>query len=85
MFYLWSEALELIDPVGQSGQGGHHQEGSQHLSLQHHGHMGNALDGLPQTHLICQDPIDTILPQHLEKTKYTKVITKYLYDQTKWA
>ena len=63
--YLWCEALELVDPVGQSGQRGHHQEGAHHFLLYHHGDVSDALDGFPQSHLVSQDPIDAVLPQHL--------------------
>ena len=63
--HLWCKALELTDPIGQSGERGHHQKGAHYFFLYHHGNVSNALDGLSQSHLISQDPIDTVLPQHL--------------------
>lgn len=63
--YLRRETLELVDPVGQSGERGHHQKGAHHFLFYHHGNVSNALDGFSQSHLISQDPIDAILPQHL--------------------
>lgn len=63
--YLWCEALEFTDPIGQSREGGHNQEGAHYFLFYHHGNVSNALDGLSQSHLISQDPIDAILPQHL--------------------
>lgn len=63
--YLWCKTLEFTDPVGQSGEGGHHQERTQHFLFYHHGDVSDALNGLAQSHLISQDPVDAILPQHL--------------------
>lgn len=72
--YVWCEALEFIDPVGQSGERGHHQEGAHHFLFYHHGNVSDALDGLSQSHLISQDSIDAILPQHLKINSNTRVV-----------
>lgn len=64
--HLRCEPLELTDPVGKGGQGGHDQEGAHDFPFHHHSNVGDALDGLSQSHLISQNSIDTIFPQHLK-------------------
>lgn len=64
--YVRCEAFEFVDPVGQSGERGHHQEGAHYFLFYHHGDVSDALDGLSQSHLISQDSIDAVLPQHLK-------------------
>ena len=71
--HIRSEPLELGDPVGDGGERDHHQEWPINLPVQHHGHVPNALDGFPQAHLIRQDPVNAILPQHLT---HTHIFTK---------
>ena len=72
--YLWCEALKFIDPVWHSGERGHHQEGAQHFLFYHHGDVSNALDGLSQSHLISQDPVDAVLPQHLTQREHHRLL-----------
>lgn len=78
--YLRCEALEFADPVGQRGERGHHQEGAHHFLLDHHGDVSDALDGLSQPHLISQDPIDAILPQHLKSRDAPSIYTGVYYE-----
>lgn len=70
--HLWCKTLELIDPVGQSGKRGHYQKGAHHCFLYHHGNVSDALDSLSQSHLIRQDPVDAVLPQHLQEEQNKK-------------
>lgn len=54
---------ELPLPVGDGGEGGNDQERALDASIIDLGQQRDRLDGLPQTHLICQD---AVLPKRQE-------------------
>lgn len=51
---------ELPLPIGDGGEGSNDQEGALDAGSVHFRQQCDGLDGLPQTHLICQD---TVLPE----------------------
>lgn len=48
---------ELPLPVGDGGERSDDQEGALYSGGVHFGQQRDGLDGLPQTHLICQDAV----------------------------
>lgn len=60
---------ELPLPVGDGGEGSNDQEGALDVCSVNLRQQRDRLDGLPQTHLICQD---TVLPERQETEKLVK-------------